>query len=129
MGVFPLLTTTTMPALRPNQPPIYGYWGFFPGVKRQEHEADHSPPSSAGSRMRGAILPLPQHVFIAQCLLSKDIFMAWKFSPGYPSTILIGHDNCLHHPSRLTMRGLCITSAVNSCFKYVMVKVHCPYAF
>jgi hypothetical protein len=39
---------------------INGYLGSFPGeVNRPGREADHSPPSSAVVRMRGAIPPLP----------------------------------------------------------------------
>jgi len=38
-----LFTTTSRPALRPNQPPIQ----LVPGVKWPGREANHSPPSSA----------------------------------------------------------------------------------
>jgi hypothetical protein len=36
---------------------IIGTEGYFPGIKQQEHEADHSP-SSARVKNGGAILPL-----------------------------------------------------------------------
>jgi hypothetical protein len=39
----------------PNQAPSFG-------VKQPEHEADHSPPSTANSMNGGAILPLPIHL-------------------------------------------------------------------
>jgi hypothetical protein len=42
--------------------------GLFPwGVKRSEHEADHSSPSSAEVKMRGAIPPLLQYTLMAWC--------------------------------------------------------------
>jgi hypothetical protein len=43
-----LVITTARPALRPPQPRIQ--WvprALSPGLKRQGHEADHSPPTSA----------------------------------------------------------------------------------
>jgi hypothetical protein len=33
--------------------------GCFPGVKRQEHEADHSPPSNVNTENGEAIPPFP----------------------------------------------------------------------
>jgi hypothetical protein len=45
-----------------------GTRGSFPGVKLPEHEADHSPPSSAEvKRMSGAMPPLLQYAFMARC--------------------------------------------------------------
>jgi hypothetical protein len=46
------------------------------GVKRPRREADHSPPSSAEvKRIRGAIPPLPQYVFVEWCLVKhRDNF-------------------------------------------------------
>jgi len=45
---------------RPQCSQCHRYQGFFPwGVERPESEADNSPPSSAKSRMPGAIPPLP----------------------------------------------------------------------
>jgi len=47
LGIF-LLTTAPKPALRPTQPPIqWATASLFLEVKRLEHEADHSPTSSA----------------------------------------------------------------------------------
>jgi hypothetical protein len=42
----------------PSSQPM-GTGGSFPKVKRQEREADHSPPSSAEVKNGGAIRPLP----------------------------------------------------------------------
>jgi hypothetical protein len=42
-----------------------GGGGSFPVVERPGLEADHSPPSSAEIRLRGAIPPLPEYVFMA----------------------------------------------------------------
>jgi hypothetical protein len=57
----------------PTQPPIQ----WVPGalslvVKRPGREADHSPPSSAKVRMRGAIPPLPQFSFMAWCSIKAQ---------------------------------------------------------
>jgi hypothetical protein len=52
-----------------------GYQGFLPGggeVKWPGHEADHSPPSNAESRMCGAICPLPQYAFMVWCLVKAQ---------------------------------------------------------
>jgi hypothetical protein len=47
LGVF-LITTTSKPALGPNQPPIQCVAGaLYLGVKKPGLEADHSPPSSS----------------------------------------------------------------------------------
>jgi hypothetical protein len=47
LGIF-LFDTMSSPALRPTQPPIQWVAGAFSlGIKRPDHEADHSPPSSA----------------------------------------------------------------------------------
>jgi hypothetical protein len=46
-----------------------GSRGAFPGVKRLERVADHSSPSVPRSRMRRAVPPFPQYVFIAWCLV------------------------------------------------------------
>jgi hypothetical protein len=59
MGIF-LFTTVSKTALGPTQPPIQWVPAVLSlGVKRPGREADHSPPSSAEARMRGAIPPLP----------------------------------------------------------------------
>jgi hypothetical protein len=42
---------------------------LFLGVGRPGREADRSPPSVPKSRIRGAIPPIPQYVFMAWCLV------------------------------------------------------------
>jgi hypothetical protein len=50
---------SSRPALGPTQPPIQWVQGALsPGVKRQGHEADHSPPTSAKVK-KMCIYPLP----------------------------------------------------------------------
>jgi hypothetical protein len=63
-------------ALGPTQPPIQWVPGAVPlGLKQLGREADHSPPSSAEVRMRGAIPLLPQYIFMAWCLVKhRDNF-------------------------------------------------------
>jgi hypothetical protein len=46
-----------------------GIRGPFPGVKRPESEADHSPPSSAEVKECVKLYPHSQYVFIACCLV------------------------------------------------------------
>jgi hypothetical protein len=59
LGIFHLITASR-PALGPPQPPIQWVPGPLSlGVKRPEREANHSPPSSAEIKLRGAIPPLP----------------------------------------------------------------------
>jgi len=54
------------------QPPIQCVPGALTlRVKRPGREACHSTPSSGEVNMRGAILPLPQYVFMAWCVV-KD---------------------------------------------------------
>jgi hypothetical protein len=68
LGVF-LFTTASRTVLGPTQPPIQWVPGTLSlGVKRPGREADHSSPSSAEVRMRGAISPLSQYVSMAWCL-------------------------------------------------------------
>jgi hypothetical protein len=68
LGIF-LFTTASRTALGPTQR------GLSLGVKRQGREADHSPPPSAQVKMRGAIHPLPQYVFMSWCLVKhRDNF-------------------------------------------------------
>jgi hypothetical protein len=65
LGIF-LFTTASRPALGPTHPPIQWVPGALSlGVKRQGREADHSPPSSAEFKMRGAVRLLPQYAFMA----------------------------------------------------------------
>jgi hypothetical protein len=71
LGTF-LFATASRTALGPNQPPIQ--WVprvLSPGVKPQERETDHSPPSSA--EVNNA--PLLHYVFMARCLVKhRDNF-------------------------------------------------------
>jgi hypothetical protein len=54
--------------LGPTQPPIQWVPGAVSlGVKWPGREADHSPPSSAEVKMRGAIPPLTQYAFFTWC--------------------------------------------------------------
>jgi hypothetical protein len=58
-GIIFLFSTTFRPALRPTRPPIQWVKGdLSPGVKRQLHEAEHSPPSSAEVKNGEVIPPL-----------------------------------------------------------------------
>jgi hypothetical protein len=60
-----LLTTASIPAQGPTQPPIQWVVGtLIPAVKCLGHEADQSPPPSA-EIMRVAIPPRPQYVLMA----------------------------------------------------------------
>jgi len=43
------------------------------GLKRPGFEVDHSPPSSAKVKNVWSCTPLPQHVFMARCLLKYRI--------------------------------------------------------
>jgi len=59
LGIF-FFTTVLRMALRSTQPPIQ--WiavALYLGVKWPEHEANHSSPSSAKAKMRGAMPPPP----------------------------------------------------------------------
>jgi hypothetical protein len=57
---FFLFSTATRPALEPTQPHIKWVPGSRPpGVKWQEYEANHSPPSIAEVKKGGAMPPLP----------------------------------------------------------------------
>jgi hypothetical protein len=59
-GKISVLSTATIPALGPTQPPIQWIPGALSlGVKRPGREADHSPPSSAEIKNGVAIPPLP----------------------------------------------------------------------
>jgi hypothetical protein len=74
LGIF-LFTTVSRTAQGPTRPPIQ--WileALSPGVKRPGREADHSPPTSARSRMHGAIPP-SQYLFMTWCLVKhRDNF-------------------------------------------------------
>jgi hypothetical protein len=41
-----------------------------PGVKRQGHEANHSPPTSAQVKKKVIYTSIPPYVFMAHCLIS-----------------------------------------------------------
>jgi hypothetical protein len=75
LGVF-LFTAASRTVLGPTQPPIQWVSGALSfGVKRPGREADHSH-LVPRSIMRGAILPLPQYVFMAWCLVKhRDNFI------------------------------------------------------
>jgi hypothetical protein len=65
LGVF-LFTTVSRTALKPTQPPIQ--WvleALSLGLKRQGHETDHSPPSSAEVKNAWSYTSTPQYVFMA----------------------------------------------------------------
>jgi len=52
-----------------------GSEGLPPGVERLEHEANHSPPSSAETNNGWSYASTPQHVFIAWYLVKhRDNF-------------------------------------------------------
>jgi hypothetical protein len=55
------LFTSSRPALGSTQPPIQ----WVPGVKRQEREADHSPPASAEVKKTWIHSSTPTYVFMA----------------------------------------------------------------
>jgi hypothetical protein len=86
VGIF-LLATTSRPFLGPNQP-VSG--SLTRRVKRQGCEGDHSLPSSAKakkSRMRGAIHPLPQYLFMAWYLVKhrRNFTFTFTFSCAWAS--------------------------------------------
>jgi hypothetical protein len=56
---FFLFAIVSRPVLGPNQPPFQWVLGSSTGIKRPKSEADHSPPSSAVVKMRGAVILLP----------------------------------------------------------------------
>jgi hypothetical protein len=60
-------------ALGPTQPSIQWVPGVLSlGIKRPGRESDHSPPSSGGQRICGAIPPLPQYAFMEWCLVKAQ---------------------------------------------------------
>jgi hypothetical protein len=59
-----LYSTLSRPALELTQPPIQWVQGVLsPGVKRQEREADHSPPCSVKVENNGTMPALPYTLF------------------------------------------------------------------
>jgi hypothetical protein len=64
-------STWSRPALGPTQPPIQCVpEAFFPWVKRQGREADHSPLTSVDIKKTWICTSTPPYVFMAQCLVS-----------------------------------------------------------
>jgi hypothetical protein len=66
----------------------YVCWNFVSGAhpssypvdtERSGRKADHSSPSSANARMRGAVPPLPQYAFMAWCSEHKDNFTFYLY--------------------------------------------------
>jgi hypothetical protein len=61
-----LFSTVSRPVLGPSQLPIQrAEKDLSPGVKRQRHEADHSPPTSADVKNTWIYTSIPPHVFVA----------------------------------------------------------------
>jgi hypothetical protein len=72
-------------ALGSTQPPIK----WVPGVKRQEREADHSPPTSAEIKKVWIYTSTPLYVFMAYCLISLlyPFTLIYRDHHIHPSTI------------------------------------------
>jgi len=69
-GQGPSFATPYWPALWPTQSPNQGVpWGCFPGVKRPDHEADHSPPSSVEVKIACNYGSTPLYDFMALYLV------------------------------------------------------------
>jgi hypothetical protein len=67
LGMFPF-TTTSRPALGPTQSPVKWIPGSLSlGIKRPEHEADHSPPSSTEVKNVWSYTSTPQYAFMEWC--------------------------------------------------------------
>jgi hypothetical protein len=66
------------------QLPIHWVSGVkSPRVKKQRHEADHSPLSRAEVKNSGAIPPLLHYVFMAECFKNMDNFtLSWYLHEG-----------------------------------------------
>jgi hypothetical protein len=66
-----IFSASSRPALGPTQPLIERVPGaIFPGVKRQECEADHSTPTSAKVKKMGTYTSTPPYAFVALCSIS-----------------------------------------------------------
>jgi hypothetical protein len=68
--------------LRAGRPPIQWVPGALSlGVKRPEHEVDHSPPSSAEVKNAWSYTSIPLYVFMAWCLVKhRDNFTFFTFT-------------------------------------------------
>jgi len=68
--------TASRPVLGPAQPPIQWVPGALSrGLKRQNHEADHSSPSSVEVKNAWSHIFTPRYVFMVWCLVKhRDIF-------------------------------------------------------
>jgi hypothetical protein len=61
-----IFSTLSRSALGPTQPPMQWVWeALSPGVERQEHDADHSPPTSAEVKKTWIYKSTPPYVFMA----------------------------------------------------------------
>jgi hypothetical protein len=65
---FPLHSVKTVSEAYPASYPM-GTVGISSGVKRQVHEADHLPSSSAEVKNTWFYLSIPPYAFIAQCVV------------------------------------------------------------
>jgi hypothetical protein len=71
LGIF--ITTVSRPILGPTQPPVQWVPGALSfGVKRPVREADDSLHLVPRLRMRGAVSPLPQYVFMVWYLVKAQ---------------------------------------------------------
>jgi hypothetical protein len=83
-----LFSITSRKSLRPTKPPIQWAQGVLsPGVKRQEREAEHSPPSNAEIKNGGAIPPLPRMSsrHSAWLIKHKERFTLYLYIPALNS--------------------------------------------
>jgi hypothetical protein len=97
-----------------------GYQELFPwGVKWPGSEADHSPPSSAEVRMRGAIPPLPQYVLMARCSVKTQGQLYF-----YP--LPINEKNCtlLIRSSREDQVGTKLANFISIAHHHIDAEVH-----
>jgi hypothetical protein len=68
-----LYTTASRPVLGPTQPPVQWVTGALSlGIKRQDREADHSPPSSAEVKNGWSYTSTPQYAFMRSCLFTTQ---------------------------------------------------------
>jgi hypothetical protein len=78
-----LFTTASRTSLGPTQPPIQWVPGALSlGVKRQEREADHSPPSSAEVKNAWSYTSTPPYVFMTWCLIKHTFTLSLSLSQG-----------------------------------------------